>query len=164
ALTAKSSGPNTGSSLRANDRPRAASSGAGAESFIGAHCSGAGRPRCRAAHCVHSPRPRIRPPDTMLQIPPTKLPRVGTTIFTVMSQMAAEHGAVNLGQGFPDFPVPQRLVEELDAAMRAGHNQYSPMTGAAVLREAIAGKAQRCYGATVDAGTEVTVTSGATEA
>ncbi len=99
-----------------------------------------------------------------LQIPPTKLPRVGTTIFTVMSQMAAEHGAVNLGQGFPDFPVPQRLVDELDAAMRAGHNQYSPMTGAAVLREAIAGKAQRCYGAEVNPETEVTVTSGATEA
>ena len=69
-----------------------------------------------------------------LQIPPTKLPRVGTTIFTVMSQLAAEHGAVNLGQGFPDFAVPQRLVDELDAAMRAGHNQYAPMTGVPVLR------------------------------
>ncbi|UNK57542.1 pyridoxal phosphate-dependent aminotransferase [Pseudoxanthomonas daejeonensis] len=99
-----------------------------------------------------------------LQIPPTKLPRVGTTIFTVMSQLAAEHGAVNLGQGFPDFPVPQRLVDELDAAMRAGHNQYAPMTGVPVLRQAIAGKAGRCYGAQVDADTEVTVTSGATEA
>ena len=99
-----------------------------------------------------------------LQIPPTKLPRVGTTIFTVMSQLAAEHGAVNLGQGFPDFPVPQRLVDELDAAMRAGHNQYAPMTGVPVLRQAIAGKALRCYGATVDADSEVTVTSGATEA
>ena len=99
-----------------------------------------------------------------LQIPPTKLPKVGTTIFTVMSQLAAEHGAVNLGQGFPDFPVPQRLVDELDAAMRAGHNQYAPMTGVPVLRQAIAGKALRCYGATVDADSEVTVTSGATEA
>ena len=59
----------------------------------------------------------------------SKLPKVGTTIFTVMSQLAAEHGAVNLGQGFPDFPVPPRLVEELDRAMRAGHNQYAPMTG-----------------------------------
>ena len=99
-----------------------------------------------------------------LQYPQTKLPRVGTTIFTVMSQLAAEHGAVNLGQGFPDFPVPPRLVEELDAAMRAGHNQYAPMTGVPVLRQAIAGKALRCYGAQVDPDGEVTVTSGATEA
>ncbi|MET0892893.1 MAG: aminotransferase, partial [Pseudoxanthomonas sp.] len=70
----------------------------------------------------------------------TKLPKVGTTIFTVMSQLAAEHGAVNLGQGFPDFPVPPRLIDELDAAMRAGHNQYAPMTGVPALRQAIAGK------------------------
>ena len=96
--------------------------------------------------------------------PQTKLPKVGTTIFTVMSQLAAEHGAVNLGQGFPDFPVPQRLVDELDAAMRAGHNQYAPMTGVPALRQAIAEKAKRCYGADVDADTEITVTSGATEA
>ncbi len=97
-------------------------------------------------------------------LPQTKLPKVGTTIFTVMSQLAAEHGAVNLGQGFPDFPVPQRLVDELDAAMRAGHNQYAPMTGVPALRQAIAEKAKRCYGADVDADTEITVTSGATEA
>ncbi|MGH8061795.1 MAG: pyridoxal phosphate-dependent aminotransferase [Pseudoxanthomonas sp.] len=94
----------------------------------------------------------------------TKLPKVGTTIFTVMSQLAAEHGAVNLGQGFPDFAVPQRLVDELDAATRAGHNQYAPMTGVPVLRQAIAAKALRCYGAAVNADTEITVTSGATEA
>jgi methionine aminotransferase len=96
--------------------------------------------------------------------PQTKLPKVGTTIFTVMSQLAAEHGAVNLGQGFPDFPVPARLVEELDRAMRAGHNQYPPMTGVAALRKAIAGKSLRVYGAEVDPDTEITVTSGATEA
>ena len=94
----------------------------------------------------------------------TKLPKVGTTIFTVMSQLAAEHGAVNLGQGFPDFPAPPRLVDELDAAMRAGHNQYAPMTGVPALRQAIADKALRCYGAQVNADTEITVTSGATEA
>ena len=94
----------------------------------------------------------------------TKLPKVGTTIFTVMSQLAAEHGAVNLGQGFPDFPVPPRLVDELDAAMRAGHNQYAPMTGVPALRQAIAEKALRCYGAQVNADTGITVTSGATEA
>ncbi|HRF84344.1 MAG: pyridoxal phosphate-dependent aminotransferase [Xanthomonadales bacterium] len=100
----------------------------------------------------------------MPHAPQTKLPKVGTTIFSVMSQLAAEHGAVNLGQGFPDFPVPPRLVEALEAAMRAGHNQYAPMTGVPALRQAIAAKALRCYGATVDPDTEVTVTSGATEA
>jgi methionine aminotransferase len=96
--------------------------------------------------------------------PQTKLPKVGTTIFTVMSQLAAEHGAVNLGQGFPDFAVPQRLVDELERAMRAGHNQYAPMTGVAPLRQAIAEKVLRCYGREVDPDTEITVTSGATEA
>lgn len=97
-------------------------------------------------------------------MPQTKLPKVGTTIFTVMSQLAAEHGAINLGQGFPDFPVPQRLVDELDKAMRAGHNQYSMMTGIPALRRAIAGKTARVYGVLPDADREVTVTSGATEA
>ena len=67
----------------------------------------------------------------------TKLPRVGTTIFSVMSQLAAEHKAVNLGQGFPDFAVPARLVEELGRAMREGHNQYAPMPGVLALREAL---------------------------
>lgn len=94
----------------------------------------------------------------------SKLPNVGTTIFTVMSQLAAEHGAVNLGQGFPDFAVPQRLVDGLAQAMQAGHNQYAPMTGVPALRQAIAAKAARVYGAQVDADAEVTVTSGATEA
>ncbi len=94
----------------------------------------------------------------------TKLPKVGTTIFTVMSQLAAEHGAVNLGQGFPDFPVPERLIDALERAMRAGHNQYSMMTGIPALRQAIAGKTEGCYGFRphVDAG--ITVTSGASEA
>lgn len=96
--------------------------------------------------------------------PETKLPKVGTTIFTVMSQLAAEHGAVNLGQGFPDFPVPERLVDALGRAMRAGHNQYAMMTGIPVLRQAIAAKTGRCYGWRPDADAEVTVTSGATEA
>jgi methionine transaminase len=94
----------------------------------------------------------------------TKLPKVGTTIFTVMSQLAAEHGAVNLGQGFPDFPVPERLVDALERAMRAGHNQYAPMSGIPVLRQAIAAKTERVYGYRPDADAEVTVTSGATEA
>ena len=94
----------------------------------------------------------------------TKLPKVGTTIFTVMSQLAAEHGAVNLGQGFPDFPVPARLVGALERAMRAGHNQYPMMTGIPALRQAIAAKTERVYGWTPDADAEITVTSGATEA
>jgi methionine transaminase len=94
----------------------------------------------------------------------TKLPKVGTTIFTVMSQLAMEHKAVNLGQGFPDFAVPSRLVDELDKAMRAGHNQYAPMTGIPTLRGAIAAKTGRVYGHMPNADSEITVTSGATEA
>lgn len=94
----------------------------------------------------------------------TKLPKVGTTIFTTMSQLAAEHAAVNLGQGFPDFEVPPFLVEALCEAMRAGHNQYAPMAGVPALREAIAEKLAALYGAKMDPGSDVTVTSGATEA
>jgi len=94
----------------------------------------------------------------------SKLPEVGTTIFTVMSGLAAEHGAINLGQGFPDFPVPERLLDALARAMHAGHNQYPPMTGIAPLREAIARKTARVCGHTPDPAIEITVTSGATEA
>lgn len=94
----------------------------------------------------------------------TKLPKVGTTIFTVMSQLAAEHQAINLGQGFPDFQVPERLLDALDKAMRAGHNQYAMMTGIPALRQAIARKTERVYGVLPDADAEITVTSGATEA
>ena len=94
----------------------------------------------------------------------TKLPKVGTTIFTVMSQLAVEHEAVNLGQGFPDFPVPPRLVDELARAMAEGRNQYAPANGIPALRQAIAAKTRRCYGRAVDADAEVTVTSGASEA
>ena len=97
-------------------------------------------------------------------LPTTKLPKVGTTIFTVMSQLAAEHQAVNLGQGFPDFDVPAFLVDALARAMREGRNQYAPMAGIPALRQAIAAKTLRCYGRKVDADSEVTVTSGASEA
>ncbi|WP_308427804.1 pyridoxal phosphate-dependent aminotransferase [Cognatilysobacter bugurensis] len=100
----------------------------------------------------------------MTPTPDTKLPKVGTTIFTVMSQLAIEHGAVNLGQGFPDFDVPARLVDALARAMREGRNQYSPMTGVPALRQAIAEKTERCYGWRPDAESEITVTSGASEA
>ena len=94
----------------------------------------------------------------------TKLPKVGTTIFTVMSQLATEHKAVNLGQGFPDFEGPQSLRDALAKAMNSGKNQYAPMTGVPKLREQIALKTERLYGRKVSADTEVTVTSGATEA
>lgn len=94
----------------------------------------------------------------------SKLPAVGTTIFSVMSQLAAEHEAINLGQGFPDFDGPPELFDALERHMRAGRNQYAPMAGVPELREQIALKTQRLYGRTVNADTEVTVTSGATEA
>jgi methionine aminotransferase len=94
----------------------------------------------------------------------TKLPKVGTTIFTVMSQLAMEHGAVNLGQGFPDFSVPEFLADELAKAMREGKNQYAPMSGIPALRQAIAAKTLDCYGRTVNVDSEITVTSGASEA
>jgi len=94
----------------------------------------------------------------------TKLPKVGTTIFTVMSQLAQQHNAVNLGQGFPDFDGPQSLRDALAEAMNGGRNQYAPMTGVAALREQIALKTERLYGRKVNADAEVTVTSGATEA
>ena len=97
-------------------------------------------------------------------MPRTKLPKVGTTIFTVMSQLAAEHQAVNLGQGFPDFPAPARIALSRPSSKRAGHNQYSPMSGIPALRQAIAAKTERCYGWRPDADAEVTVTSGASEA
>lgn len=93
-----------------------------------------------------------------------KLPHVGTTIFTLMSQRAAEYGAVNLGQGFPDFDPPLRLRDSLAAALNGGHNQYAPMTGVPALREQIAAKVRALYRRTLDADLEVTVTSGATEA
>ncbi|MGN2254813.1 pyridoxal phosphate-dependent aminotransferase [Frateuria sp. GZRe12] len=94
----------------------------------------------------------------------TKLPKVGTTIFSVMSQLALDHQAVNLGQGFPDFEPPQPLRDALTRAMAEGKNQYAPGIGTAALREQIAIKTQRLYGRRVDSATEITVTSGATEA
>ena len=94
----------------------------------------------------------------------TKLPAVGTTIFTVMSAMATEYKAVNLGQGFPDFACDPKLVQGVTDAMVQGHNQYPPMTGIPVLREAISAKLQTLYGRRYDAGTEITVTAGATQA
>ena len=94
----------------------------------------------------------------------SRLPAVGTTIFTVMSALAQEHGAVNLGQGFPDFDCDPALVDAVDAAMRSGLNQYPPMTGLPLLRERIAAKIEALYGARYDPATEITVTAGATQA
>ena len=94
----------------------------------------------------------------------SRLPRVGTTIFSVMSALAQQHGAVNLGQGFPDFDCDPRLVDAVTRAMRAGHNQYPPMAGVPALREAIAAKIDALYGHRYDAGDEITVTVGATQA
>jgi len=94
----------------------------------------------------------------------TKLPSVGTTIFTVMSALATETGAVNLGQGFPDFECDPKLVQSVTDAMTRGLNQYPPMTGVPSLREAIAGKVETMYGRRYDPVSEVTVTAGATQA
>ncbi len=94
----------------------------------------------------------------------SKLPDVGTTIFSVMSQLAAQHDAVNLGQGYPDFNADPRLLELVTQAMSEGHNQYAPMTGIPALREAIAQKTSALSGHTYRAEDEITVTSGATEA
>jgi methionine aminotransferase len=100
----------------------------------------------------------------MLTLPPSKLPRVGTTIFTVMSRLAQECGAINLSQGFPDFDPPPRLVDFVAEHMRRGINQYAPMAGWPALLEAIAAKVGHLYGCNVDPQSSVTVTSGATEA
>ncbi|WCM90244.1 pyridoxal phosphate-dependent aminotransferase [Acidovorax sp. NCPPB 3576] len=95
---------------------------------------------------------------------PSKLPQVGTTIFTVMSALAAEHGAVNLGQGFPDFHCDPALIDAVDRAMRAGHNQYPPMAGVPALREAVATKIEALHARQYCANTEITITAGATQA
>jgi methionine aminotransferase len=94
----------------------------------------------------------------------SKLPQVGTTIFTVMSQLALQHRAANLGQGFPDFDCDPRLQALVTEAMHAGHNQYAPMAGVPALRAAIAAKTNRLYGHDYDPDTEITVTAGATQA
>lgn len=95
---------------------------------------------------------------------PDKLPAVGTTIFTIMSKLALDVGALNLSQGFPNFPADPVLLELVAEAMRQHHNQYAPMPGVPALREAIAQKTLRDYGVSYDPTDEITVTSGATEA
>src|SRR3954470_15471469 len=92
----------------------------------------------------------------------SKLPRVGTTIFTVMSQLAAEHGAINLSQGFPDFDCAPELRALVTKYLGRNLNQYPPMAGVPVLREAIAEKVEALYGAAYDPEREITVVPGAT--
>lgn len=94
----------------------------------------------------------------------SKLPKVGTTIFTVMSQLATDHKAINLGQGFPDFSPDDALLDLVTQAMKEGHNQYPPMAGVLALRQQISKKVQNLYGHSYDVDTEITVTSGASEA
>jgi methionine aminotransferase len=103
--------------------------------------------------------PTVRP-----ALPPSRLPQVGTTIFTVMSALASQHGAVNLGQGFPDFDCDPALIEAVYRAMREGRNQYPPMAGVPVLTQAISTKIARLHGHHYDPATEITVTAGATQA
>ena len=103
---------------------------------------------------AHAPQPELL----------SRLPNVGTTIFSVMSALATQTGAVNLGQGFPDFDCDPALVNAVTRAMQAGHNQYPPMPGIPALRHAIAAKMQALYGLGCDPDTEVTVTAGATQA
>ncbi|MEP0712897.1 methionine aminotransferase [Algoriphagus sp.] len=94
----------------------------------------------------------------------SKLPQVGTTIFTTMSKLATDYGAINLSQGFPGFDCDPALVDLVTKYMKAGHNQYAPMSGVPVLRERIAEKTRLIYGVELNSETEVTVVSGATEA
>lgn len=94
----------------------------------------------------------------------SKLPRVGTSIFTVMSRMANEYGAINLSQGFPDFKCSAELVELVNKAMKEGHNQYAPMAGLPQLREEIAKKTAELYNTSYNPETEITITAGATQA
>ncbi len=93
----------------------------------------------------------------------SKLPDVGTTIFAVIGELAAQYDALNLSQGAPNFQCDESLVESAARAMRAGHNQYAPMIGLARLREALAAKVRTLYGASYDAGTEITVVASASE-
>jgi len=94
---------------------------------------------------------------------PSRLPTVGTTVFTVMSALASEHQAINLGQGFPDFPCDPKLIAGVNEAMLANHNQYPPMIGIPELRHGIANKIANLYGRHYDPDSEITITAGGTQ-
>ncbi len=102
--------------------------------------------------------------EAFIETIPTKLPETGTSIFAVMSQMAAENHAVNLSQGFPDFPVSETLVERVHHYMKAGFNQYAPMQGVKPLRQAISKMFAEKYSVTYNPDTEINITAGATQA
>ena len=106
------------------------------------------------------PTPTSTPTPTF----PSRLPAVGTTIFSVMSALATEHGAVNLGQGFPDFACDPALLSATERALRAGHNQYAPMPGLLALREAVAQKIATQHARSYCPQQEITITAGATQA
>ncbi len=99
-------------------------------------------------------------PDVVI----TKLPKVGTSVFAVMSQLSNEHNAINLSQGFPDFPISEQLIDLVSNNMKQGHNQYAPMPGLISLREMISEKTESLYSAYYNPETEITVTAGATQA
>lgn len=94
----------------------------------------------------------------------SKLPNVGTTIFTVMSQLAVEYNAVNLGQGFPDFPMSEALTDHVNKAMKSGNNQYTHMNGLPLLRQRLAEKVQKLYNTSIDPDSQITITPGGTYA
>ncbi|HQH19783.1 MAG TPA: aminotransferase class I/II-fold pyridoxal phosphate-dependent enzyme, partial [Bacteroidales bacterium] len=94
----------------------------------------------------------------------SKLPQIGTSIFAVMSQLANEHKAINLSQGFPDFNCSEKLQELVNQSIKKGYNQYAPMPGIMPLREAIAEKTHTCFNVSYNPETEITVTAGATQA
>jgi len=121
------------------------------------------RGHCFQTHPISMDKERPRA-AAAARVGTSKLPGVGTTIFTVISALAHEHGAVNLGQGFPDFDCDPRLQQRYAQAVATGHNQYAPMAGVAALRNAIAAKVAAASGHRYDADTEITVTAGATQA
>jgi methionine aminotransferase len=99
----------------------------------------------------------------LIPVFPSRLPEVGTTVFTIMSALAAKNQAINLGQGFPDFAFDRELISEVNAAMLANHNQYPPMTGISELRNAVVQKISHLYGHQYDPDTEITITAGGTQ-
>src|SRR5690554_1678573 len=124
-----------------------------------------GRPPGRVPY-PHGGRRNSRAMITRMSSAPvltSKLPAGGVSIFAEMSRLAAECGAINLSQGFPDFDCAPELVELVARAMREGHNQYAPMPGVPALREALAVKIERLYGRRYDPATEIAITTGATE-
>ena len=94
----------------------------------------------------------------------SKLPTIGTTIFTEMNTLAAEYNAINLGQGFPDFMMSPQLIALVNEAMQGGHNQYTHMNGLPQLREALSKKMEFLYNASINSETEITITPGGTYA